>query len=224
MRTDVHNSAIDEVYAQDALVWDANTRCFATTAYGNTVSSPLMGSNNLRMIQPSHSGYQPSMTAGHARPSVSMGPRNDDDPNTMAGGVHAVHSNVLGGRAGSMPVLTRDQTYRPSEYNDGQNVQTMRTDQSDRLINDDVRDSQGYESGIQSYARETQCAPISGSVITRSPVCVAWSPQYKRTKTILYTLKCGSPKKRRYLHKHVRRRWTNHTLDLILRQSQTLNT
>ena len=62
MRTDVNNSAIDEVYAQDALFCDANSRCFATTAYGNTVSSPLMGSNNLRMNQPSHSGYQPSMT------------------------------------------------------------------------------------------------------------------------------------------------------------------
>ena len=167
MRTDIHNSAIDEVYAQDALVWDANTRCFATTSYGNTVSSPLMGSNNLRMNQPSHSGYQPSMTAGHARPSVSSGPRNDDGPNTMAGGVHTVQSNVPGGRAGSMSALTRDQTYRPSGYNDGRNVQTMRTDQSDRLINEDVRDSQGYESGIQSYARETQWAPISGSVMTR---------------------------------------------------------
>ena len=167
MRTDVHNSAIDEVYAQDALVWDANTRCSATTAYGNTVSSPLMGSNNLRMNQPSHSGYQPSMTASHARPSVSIGPRNDDGPNTMAGGVHTVQSNVPGGRAGSMSALTRDQTYRPSGYNDGRNVQTMRTDQSDRLINEDVRDSQGYESGIQSYARETQWAPISGSVMTR---------------------------------------------------------
>ena len=167
MRTDVNNSAIDEVYAQDALVWDANTRCSATTAYGNTVSSPLMGSNNLRMNQPSHSGYQPSMTAGHARPSVSICPRNDDDPNTMAGGVHTVHYNVPGGRAGSMPVLTRDQTYRPSGYSDGRNVQTMRTDQSDRLINDDVRDSQGYEFCIQIYARETQWAPISGSVMTR---------------------------------------------------------
>ena len=167
MRTDVHNSAIDEVYAQDALVWDASTRCFATTAYGNTDSSPLMGSNNLRMNQPSHSGYQPSMTAGHARPSMYIGPRNDDDPNTMAGGVHAVQSKMPGGRAGSMPVLTRDQTYRPSGYSDGRNVQPMRTDQSDRLINDDDRDSQSYESGIQSYARETQWAPISGSVRTR---------------------------------------------------------
>ena len=66
MRTDVNNSAIDEVYAQYALVWDASTRCFAMTAYGKTVSSPLMGSNNLRMNQSSHSGYQPSMPAGHA--------------------------------------------------------------------------------------------------------------------------------------------------------------
>ena len=80
MRTDVNNSTIDEVYAQDALVWDASTRCFATTAYGKTVSSPLLGSNNLRMNQPSHSGYQPSMTAGHARPSVSIDPRDDDGP------------------------------------------------------------------------------------------------------------------------------------------------
>ena len=129
MRTDVNNSVIDEVYAQDAFVWDANTRCFATTPYGKMVSSPLMGSNNLRMNQPSHSGYQPSMTAGQARPSVSIGPRNDNDRNTMAGGVHTVQSKMPGGRAGSMPVLTRDQTYRPSGYNDGRNVQTIRTDQ-----------------------------------------------------------------------------------------------
>ena len=65
-----------------------------------------------------------------------------------------------------MSALTRDQTYRPSGYSDGRNVQTMRTDQIDRLIND----SQGYESGIQSYVRETQWAPISGSVMTRHPI------------------------------------------------------
>ena len=37
MRSDVSNSAIDEMYAQDSLVWDASTRCFASTTNGKPV-------------------------------------------------------------------------------------------------------------------------------------------------------------------------------------------